>query len=100
MVSPQRGKSINVASKPLARIEYNFIGEIYEFIIQKPIMGAAKIFKVIDTVVVDGSLNGLGKLTLACSRKMKNAQSGQIQHYAMVMVAGFIALIIIVMVLP
>jgi NADH:ubiquinone oxidoreductase subunit 5 (subunit L)/multisubunit Na+/H+ antiporter MnhA subunit len=63
-------------------------------------MGAAKIFKVIDTVVVDGSLNGLGKLTLSMSRKMKNAQSGQIQHYAMYMVAGFIALIIIVMVLP
>ncbi len=63
-------------------------------------MGAAKIFKVIDTVVVDGTLNGLGKLTLACSRKMQNVQSGQIQHYAMFIVAGFIALIIIVMVLP
>jgi NADH-quinone oxidoreductase subunit L len=86
-------------TKPLARIEYIFIGEIYEFIIQKPIMGAAKIFKVIDTVVVDGSLNGLGKLTLFMSRKMKNAQSGQIQHYAMYMVAGFISLIIIGMVL-
>ena len=98
---PRKGAKVLMwLTKPLARIEYNFIGEIYEFIIQKPIMGAAKIFKVIDTVVVDGSLNGLGKLTLACSRKMKNAQSGQIQHYAMVMVAGFIALIIIVMVLP
>jgi len=31
---------------------------------------------------------------------MQNAQSGQIQHYAMYIVAGFIALIIIVMVLP
>ena len=98
---PRKGAKVLMwLTKPLDRIEYNFIGEIYEFIIQKPIMGAAKIFKVIDTVVVDGSLNGLGKLTLACSRKMKNAQSGQIQHYAMVMVAGFIALIIIVMVLP
>ena len=98
---PRKGAKVLMwLTKPLDRIEYNFIGEIYEFIIQKPIMGAAKIFKVIDTVVVDGSLNGLGKLTLFMSRKMKNAQSGQIQHYAMVMVAGFIALIIIVMVLP
>ena len=55
---------------------------------------------MIDTVIVDGSLNGLGKLTLACSRKMQNVQSGQIQHYAMVMVAGFIVLIVIIMVLP
>ena len=98
---PRKGaKALMWLTKPLVNIEYNFIGEIYEFIIQKPIMGAAKIFKVIDTVVVDGTLNGLGKLTLACSRKMQNAQSGQIQHYAMYIVAGFIALIIIVMVLP
>jgi len=87
-------------TKPLAIIEYKFIGEIYEFIIQKPIMGTAKVFKIIDTVVVDGAINGLGKLTLAWSRKIQNAQSGQIQHYAMYMVAGFIALIIVIMVLP
>ena len=87
-------------TKPLAKIEYKFIGEIYEFIIQKPIMGTAKVFKIIDTVVVDGAMNGLGKLTLAWSRKIQNAQSGQIQHYAMYMVAGFIALIVVIMVLP
>ena len=93
-------KALMWLSKPLASVEYNFIGEIYEFIIQKPIMGAAKIFKVIDTVVVDGSLNGLGKLALSWSQKMQSAQSGQIQHYAMYMVAGFIALIVVIMVLP
>jgi len=87
-------------TKPLAKIEYKFIGEIYEFIIQKPIMGTAKVFKIIDTVVVDGAVYGLGKLTLAWSRKIQNAQSGQIQHYAMYMVAGFIALIVVIMVLP
>ena len=87
-------------TKPLAKIEYKFIGEIYEFIIQKPIMGTAKVLKIIDTVVVDGAVNGLGKLTLAWSRKIQNAQSGQIQHYAMYMVAGFIALIVVIMVLP
>ena len=31
---------------------------------------------------------------------MQDAQSGQTQHYAMLMVAGVIAVIIIVMVLP
>ena len=87
--------SINIKSKKTERINYE-----YEYIIQKPVMGMAKILKMIDTVIVDGSLNGLGKLTMACSKKMQNIQSGQIQHYAMVMVAGFIALIVIIMVLP
>ena len=97
---PRKGaKALMWITKPLAKIEYKFIGEIYEFIIQKPIMGTAKVFKIIDTVVVDGAINGLGKLTLAWSRKIQHTQSGQIQHYAMYMVAGFIALIVVTMVL-
>jgi len=87
-------------NKPMASLEYNVIGEIYEFIIQKPIMRVAVYLKKIDTVVVDGTINGVGKLAMACSRKMQKVQSGQIQHYAMLMVAGVIAVIIIVMVLP
>ena len=98
---PRKGaKALMWLTKPLAKIEYKFIGEIYEFIIQKPIMGTAKIFKIIDTVVVDGAINGLGKLTLTWSRKIQHTQSGQIQHYAMYMLAGFIALIVVIMVLP
>ena len=97
---PRKGaKAFRWFTKPLVNIEYNFIGEIYEFIIQKPIIGVAKILKIIDTVIVDGTINGISKLTLLWSRKMQDAQSGQIQHYAMLMVAGFIALIVIVMVL-
>jgi len=97
---PRKGaKAFRWVTKPLVNIEYNFIGEIYEFIIQKPIIGVAKILKIIDTVIVDGTINGISKLTLLWSRKMQDAQSGQIQHYAMLMVAGFISLIVIVMVL-
>ena len=97
---PRKGaKAFRWFTKPLVNIEYNFIGEIYEFIIQKPIIGVAKNLKIIDTVIVDGTINGISKLTLLWSRKMQDAQSGQIQHYAMLMVAGFIALIVIVMVL-
>ena len=97
---PRKGaKAFRWFTKPLVNIEYNFIGEIYEFIIQKPIIGVAKNLKIIDTVIVDGTINGISKLTLLWSKKMQDAQSGQIQHYAMLMVAVFIALIVIVMVL-
>ena len=54
----------------------------------------------IDTVVVDGAINGVGKLAMVCSQKMQKVQSGQIQHYAMIMLAGVIILIIIGVVLP
>ena len=86
--------------KPLTKIEYSLIGEIYEFIIQKPIMRVAYYCMKIDTVVVDGTINAVGKITMECSRMMKRVQSGQIQDYAMMMLAGVIILIIIGVVLP
>ena len=87
-------------NKPLSKLEYNYIGELYEFIIQKPIMRVAYYFMKIDTVVVDGAINGVGRLAMACSQKIQNVQSGKIQHYAMIMLAGVIVLIIIGVVLP
>ncbi len=84
------------SNKPLARLEYNFIGEIYEFIVQKPIMKVAKLMKQIDTVIVDGTVHEMGRLTLVWSRMMLVVQSGQIHHYAMFITAGVIFLILIV----
>ena len=86
-----------IVNKPLVAIEYKFIGEIYEFVIQKPVMMIANFFKTIDTVIVDGSITAMGKTALAGSRKMRQFQNGQIQHYAMVMVAGVIAIFVIVL---
>jgi len=87
-------------NKPLASFEYNFIGEVYEFIIQKPILRMAKWFKWVDTNVVNRSFNELANLTLLWSRILQTIQSGQIQHYAMIMVAGVLTLIVIVIILP
>ena len=87
-------------NKPLSKLEYNYIGELYEFIIQKPIMRAAYYFMKIDTIVVDGTINGVGKFAILCSERMQKFQTGQIQHYAMIMLVGVIILIIIGVVLP
>jgi len=86
--------------KPLVNFEYNFIGEVYEYIIQKPVLRFAKWFKWVDTVIVDGTFNKIANLTLIWSRVMQIIQTGQIQHYAMIMVAGIVTLILIVRVLP
>jgi NADH:ubiquinone oxidoreductase subunit 5 (subunit L)/multisubunit Na+/H+ antiporter MnhA subunit len=60
-------------------------------------MMIASFFKTIDTVIVDGSITAMGKTALAGSRKMRQLQNGQIQHYAMFMVAGVIAIFVIVL---
>ena len=89
-----------VVDKPLVNFEYNFIGEVYEFIIQKPILRVARWFKWIDTVIVDRAFSEIANLTLLWSRILQTMQSGQIQHYAMIMVAGVLTLIVIVIILP
>ena len=84
------------SNNPLANTETNFIGEVYEFIIQKPIMKVAQLMKTIDTVIVDGTVHNMGRLTIAWSRMILLLQSGQIHHYAMFMTAGVVALIVMI----
>jgi multicomponent Na+:H+ antiporter subunit D len=80
-------------NKPLAAIEYRFIGEIYEFVIQKPILKIAHFMKLFDTGAVDGTINNIGKGTVSWSRIMQVFQSGQLQHYALVMAVGILVVI-------
>jgi len=37
---------------------------------------------------IDGIVNGVASATLAWARGMRRIQSGQLQHYALVMVVG------------
>jgi len=87
-------------NKPLAIFEFNFIGEVYEFIVQKPVLRVARWFRWVDTFIVDKTFSEIANLTLIWSRMLQAIQSGQIQHYAMIMVAGVVTLIVIVIILP
>jgi multicomponent Na+:H+ antiporter subunit D len=99
---PRKGAKVFMwfVDKPLVNFEYNFIGEVYEFIIQKPVLRVARWFKWIDTVIVDRAFSEIVNLTLFLSRMLQSIQSGQIQHYAMIMVAGIVTLILVVKILP
>ena len=65
-------------NKPLASFEYNFIGEAYEFIIQKPILRMAKWFKWVDTNLVNRAFNEIANLTLLWSKKKPNCVKSSI----------------------
>jgi NADH-quinone oxidoreductase subunit L len=59
----------------------------------------AHFLRLFDTEVVDGTVNGLGKGTVGWSRVMQVVQSGQLHHYAIIMVIGILALITSVLIL-
>ncbi|MEK6693008.1 MAG: Na(+)/H(+) antiporter subunit D [Nitrospirota bacterium] len=88
-----------LANKPIATLEYRFVGEIYEFIIQKPVLKIAHYLRVFDTEAVDGTVNGIGKFTVLWSKAMRLIQSGQIQQYAVFMVFGVLVILALVLLL-
>ncbi len=81
---------------PLTRVEYRFIGEIYEFLIRRPVLGGANLFGRLDSLVIDSALVSLGRSTQALSQVLKRAGSGHIQHYGLIMAAGILALLALV----
>jgi NADH-quinone oxidoreductase subunit L len=70
-------------------------GGINTFIIQKVIVRNffASLF-AFDRKGVDGAVNGVAGTTLAASKTMRKAQTGQLQFYGLVIGLGIIALIV------
>ena len=83
---------------PLARLESGFVGEIYEFVMRRPVLGAASFLRKLDTRVVDYAAVGVGRLTQGLSQVLKTTVSGNVQHYGLIMAAAVLALLALVMI--
>ena len=84
--------------RPLMRLESGFVGEIYESVIQRPVLGAASLLRKLDTRIVDAAAVSVGRFTLAFSRILKTTVSGNAQHYGLLMAAGVLALFALAMI--
>ena len=82
---------------PLARLEYFTVGEIYELVIQRPVLGVANLVQRFDSGVVDAGLVGVGSLTRRLSHRLKIVESGHAQHYGLIMAAGILAFLAFLM---
>jgi len=77
---------------PLVRLEY-FVGEIYEFVIRRPVLGAASLLRKFDSLVIDSAAVGTGRSAQTFSQVLKTLVSGHVQHYGLIMAAGILALL-------
>lgn len=77
---------------PLTRLEFGFVGEFYEFVIQRPVLGAANLLRRLDNLVVDSAIVGVGRSTQSLSQVLKTFVTGNAQHYGLIMAAGILAL--------
>ena len=88
----------SVTQGPLARLESGFVGEIYELVMRRLVLGAASFLRKFDTRVVDFAALGVGRLTQAFSRILKTTVSGNAQHYGLIIAGGALALLALAMI--
>jgi NADH-quinone oxidoreductase subunit L len=86
------------AQRPaLSSLSYNkfYIDDLYDAVIRKPLDAFSTFFyKVLDTKVIDGIVNGLGWITNEASKGLRLVQSGNVGFYILMMVVGIISMLL------
>jgi NADH-quinone oxidoreductase subunit L len=73
-----------------------YIDELYDTVIVKPLYWFASVLKnSVEKLVIDGAVNGVGKLVGYGSRQFRLLQSGQVGSYILMMVMALVLFIII-----
>jgi NADH-quinone oxidoreductase subunit L len=81
----------------LGKFLYNkwYIDELYEKVIISPLNKFAGLLKnVVEKNIIDGAVNGTGKLVQYSARKIRLIQSGQVGYYILFMVLSLVLLFI------
>ncbi len=72
-----------------------YVDNIYEMFVVVPTQVISRTFlhRFVDVGMIDGTINGSGRLTAAVARGLRLLQSGVAQNYAMVFVAGIVGVL-------
>jgi NADH-quinone oxidoreductase subunit L len=96
IANPTLPKKFTDTFPALHRAVYNkwYIDELYDFLFVNPCKWAGNfLWKGFDVLVVDGIVDGVGKVVMAWSTGMKSLQSGYIHNYALSMALGVVAIV-------
>jgi NADH-quinone oxidoreductase subunit L len=97
-VSIYRKKTDEVPTNGLGKVLFNkwYVDELYETVIIKPLDTLAAFLKnTIEKNVIDGAVNGSGKLVQYGARQIRLIQSGQVGYYILFMVLSIILLFVL-----
>jgi len=71
-----------------------YVDELYDRTIVQPTVALANgLWKVVDVGVIDAMVNGVGAATVLWGRALRLVQSGEVQHYALAMALGAVAIL-------
>jgi NADH-quinone oxidoreductase subunit L len=94
----QKGMADKIADrmKILYRLSYNkyYVDEIYNAAVVLPVLKGSYyfLFRFFDVLVIDGTMNGLGKLNLWAGKLLKRLQDGKVSTYLVVFTLGVVML--------
>ncbi len=82
---------------PLYKLSFNkfYVDELYLWIIHNIIDGIGRALWWVDMHIVDGVVDGVAKTTKVLGSVFRRVQTGKMQHYALVLFAGVVVLVII-----
>jgi multicomponent Na+:H+ antiporter subunit D len=84
--------SLPLVNRGLARLE-GFVGQIYEVVMQRYVLGAGTRLRELDASVIDATAVGVGGLTQTLGRGLRATVTGNAQYYGLLMAAGVLAAI-------
>ena len=71
-----------------------YVDELYDRTIVKPTVDLANgLWRKVDVAVIDALVNGVASATVLWARSMRLVQSGEVQHYALAMALGAVAIL-------
>lgn len=71
-----------------------YIDELYDNLIVKPVMALSTgLYKFVENGIIDPIANGVGRVTLAGGRALRNVQTGSVETYLILMVLGIVLIL-------
>ena len=73
-----------------------YVDELYDAVVVNPLNALAGFFKnIVEKFVIDGAVNGVGKLVGYGSRQLRLLQSGQVGNYLLFMVLAIVVFVLV-----
>jgi NADH-quinone oxidoreductase subunit L len=96
VASPGLSPRLASAAGALYRVSFNkwYVDELYDAVFVRPTVALARaLWRGVDEAVIDGAVNGVGRVTQAWAALLRVMQSGQLQHYALFMALGAVLVV-------
>jgi len=95
-MTPVKADTVGRARTPLHALLINayYVDWIYDTLIVRPLLALSGVLaRAVDLGVIDGIVNGVGRLVTAWGATLRRVQSGYVVNYALTMLAGAVVVI-------